>query len=111
MSRRQKRLIIGGLALVGIGVSVPALLWYSLKYEPTFYRQMATVPRAQSQERARRFVAQSAQLRNDIYNEPRWEAVFSDEEVNAWLAEDLVTHFADQLPPEVHDPRILFEPD
>src|SRR5262249_30940732 len=51
------------------------------------------------------------QLRNDIHNEPTWEAVFTDEEVNAWLAGDLVTHFADQLPPEVHEPRVKFELD
>src|SRR5262249_22650077 len=51
------------------------------------------------------------QLRNDIHNEPTWEAVFSDQEVNAWLAGDLVTHFADQLPPEVHEPRVMFELD
>jgi hypothetical protein len=37
--------------------------------------------------------------------------VFTDQEVNAWLAEDLVTHFADQLPPEVHEPRIVFDAD
>ncbi len=37
--------------------------------------------------------------------------MFSDQEVNAWLAEDLVTHFADQLPPEVNEPRVLFELD
>ncbi len=56
-------------------------------------------------------MAQGLQLRNDICNEPTWEAVFSDQEVNAWLAEDLVSHFADQLPPEVHEPRVLFELD
>ena len=56
--------------------------------------------------RPSKFVAQSLQLRNDICNEPTWEAVFTDQEVNAWLAEDLVTHFADQLPPEVHEPRV-----
>ncbi len=56
-------------------------------------------------------MAQSLQLRNDICNEPSWEAVFTDQEVNAWLAEDLVTHFADQLPPEVYEPRVLFELD
>ena len=61
--------------------------------------------------KARKFVAQGLQLRNDIVNEPNWEAVFSDQEVNAWLAEDLVSHFADQLPPEVHEPRVLFELD
>jgi hypothetical protein len=70
---------------------------------------MVLLPREQNQGKAKRFVEQSLQLRNDIVNEAEWEAVFSDQEVNAWLAEDLVQHFADQLPPEVHDPRVLFE--
>ena len=64
-----------------------------------------------AQGRAKKFVAQSIQLRNDICNEPNWEAVFTDQEVNAWLAEDLVTYFADRLPPEVNEPRLLFEVD
>jgi hypothetical protein len=71
---------------------------------------MVRLSRVQRAGRAKRFVAGSLQLRNDICNEPSWEAVFSDEEVNAWLAEDLVTHFADQLPPEVDEPRVMFEP-
>ena len=66
---------------------------------------MVGLSREQRAGRAKKFVAQSLQLRNDICNEPNWEAVFTDQEVNAWLAEDLVTHFADQLPPEVNEPR------
>src|SRR5690606_35123360 len=51
------------------------------------------------------------QLRNDIANEDRWEASFTDEEVNAWLAEELVTHFADFLPEGVRDPVVVFDLD
>ena len=72
---------------------------------------MVGLSREQRAGRAKKFVAQSLQLRNDICNEPNWEAVFTDQEVNAWLAEDLVTYFADRLPPEVNEPRVLFEPD
>ena len=106
----SKRLLRTG-TLLGIVVSVPTAIWFSLTYEPSYYRAMVSLPRDQREVRAKHFVAQSLQLRNDICNEPTWEAVFSDQEVNAWLAEDLVTHFADQLPPEVHDPRVLFEMD
>lgn len=110
MPTRHKRIAIIGLALLLFLAATPALIWVSLTHQPRFYRAMVSIPRAQRQEGAKRFVAQSLQLRNDIINEPRWEAVFSDEEVNSWLAEDLVTHFADQLPPEVHEPRVVFEP-
>jgi hypothetical protein len=105
-----KRLVAAGV-LLGAAVAIPSGIWLSLTYQPSYYRDIFKLPQAQREVRAKHFVAQSLQLRNDICNEPTWEAVFSDQEVNAWLAQDLVTHFADQLPPEVHDPRVLFETD
>jgi hypothetical protein len=108
MPKKTKWLIGSSLGL-GVFVAVPAAMWFSLTYEPSYYRDMVRLPREQRAGSAKRFVAQSLQLRNDISNEPIWEAVFTDQEVNAWLAEDLVTSFADQLPPEVAEPRVLFE--
>jgi hypothetical protein len=110
MHKMTKRLIQVGVGL-GVVASIPLGAWFSLTYEPYYYRAMVGLTREQRAGRAKKFVAQSLQLRNDIVNEPTWEAVFSDQEVNAWLAEDLVMHFSDRLPPEVHEPRLLFEPD
>jgi hypothetical protein len=107
----SKRVLVLGTLTVAALACIPGLAWLSLTHEPGFYREMVKRPRLNRYREAKRFVAQSLQLRNDIVNEPTWEAVFSDEEVNAWLAEDLVTHFADQLPPEVHEPRVRFEMD
>jgi len=106
----KKRIARAG-AVLGVLIALPVAGWLALTHQPSYYRRMIQLPRAQREVKAKQFVAQSLQLRNDIVNEPTWEAVFSDQEVNAWLAEDLVTHFADQLPPEVHDPRVLFETD
>jgi hypothetical protein len=108
MRKPKRRWIVLGLA-AALLVVAPTLAWVSLTRQPRFYREMAAVPRERRQEEARRFVAQSLQLRNDIVNEPRWEASFTAEEVNSWLAEDLVAHFADQIPPGVHEPRVAFE--
>jgi hypothetical protein len=110
MHKTRKRLMWFGSGLA-IFAAIPVVGWFSLTYQPSYYREMVRLTRANRAGRAKKFVAQSLQLRNDICNEPSWEAVFSDQEVNAWLAEDLVTHFADQLPPEVHEPRVLFELD
>src|SRR5262249_39101425 len=108
--RKQKKWLWIGVA-VAILAATPAAIWLSLTHQPSYYRAMVRRSREQREGKARKFVAQGLQLRNDICNEPTWEAVFSDEEVNAWLAEDLVSHFADTLPPEVHEPRVLFELD
>lgn len=110
MRKKTKRLMWAGIILAVVAAT-PIAGWLSLTYQPSYYRAMVLQSREQRQGKARKFVAQGLQLRNDICNEPTWEAVFSDQEVNAWLAEDLVSHFADHLPPEVHEPRVLFELD
>jgi len=109
-SSRRRFCLWGGAGLLVLA-AVAVGLWASLTHRPKFYQDLVALPREGLEEEAKNFVKQSLQLRNDIANEPTWEAVFSDHEVNAWLAEDLVTHFADQLPPEVHEPRIAFEAD
>jgi hypothetical protein len=106
-----KRLLVIGLTLLLVLAAGTGGVWLSLTHTPRFYRAIVHVPREQREQKAKHFSAQSLQLYNDIRNEPTWEAIFTDQEVNAWLAEDLVTEFADQLPPEVHEPRILFELD
>jgi hypothetical protein len=107
----SKRVLVVGTTVAALLAAAPAVFWLSLTHQPGFYRDMVAVPHEKREAKARRFVSQSLQLRNDIANEPTWEAVFTDEEVNAWLAEDLVKSFADQLPPEVHEPRVMFELD
>jgi hypothetical protein len=109
MLKKLSKRVKAAAATVGVLTAIPSAAWLSLTYEPSYYRAMVNLPKEERAGKARHFVAQSLQLRNDIVNEPSWEAIFSDQEVNAWLAEDLVTYFADQLPPEVQDPRVLFE--
>jgi hypothetical protein len=109
-SSRRRRIVVIGSILLAL-IAAPVGIWLSLTHQPNFYRMLVRVPRGQLEAKAKHFVASSLRLRNDIRNERSWEAVFTDQEVNAWLAEDLVTHFADQIPPEVREPRVAFEPD
>jgi hypothetical protein len=113
-TRNRRRWIV--LAVVAaVVVGLPTAAWVLLTRTPTVYlerrERIAAVPRAVREREAKHFVAQSLQLRNDIANEPRWEASFTEQEVNAWLTEDLMTHFADQVPADVRDPCVAFELD
>jgi hypothetical protein len=108
---RKRRIVASLAALAVLGAVVPLAIWRSLTYEPPFYRKLAAVDRQIRRVEADRFVSQTFQLRNDIANEDRWEASFTDEEVNAWLAEHLMTHFAEYLPAGVRDPLVVFDLD
>lgn len=110
MRKLKRRWIVLGLVVAAL-VVVPTALWVLLTYQPEFYRNVAIISPERRHAEAQKFVAQSLQLRNDIVNEPIWEAVFTDEQVNSWLEEDLVEHFSDQIPPGVHEPRVVFELD
>ena len=110
MRKIKRRWVACGIAASAM-VAVPTLLWVSLTLQPEFYRNVANLSPERRENEAKKFVAQSLQLRNDIVNEPRWEAAFTDDEVNAWLERDLVSHFADQIPEGVHEPRVAFEMD
>jgi hypothetical protein len=111
MPKRLRRgLVVAALALA-LTVAVVATVLCGLSYQPDFYRALVASRSPGRQKKAERFVEQSLQLRNDIVNESQWEAVFSDEEVNAWLAEDLKASFADQIPPGFSEPRIRFDDD
>src|SRR4051794_4514458 len=109
MRKPSKRALAIAATVAAVVAAAPGLAWLSLTHTPQFYRAIVAVPREKRTAEAKRFVSQTLQLRNDIVNEPTWDAVFNDDEVNAWLAEDLVTHFADHLPPGIHEPRVVFE--
>ncbi|MEW4567700.1 hypothetical protein AB1L88_07500 [Tautonia sp. JC769] len=108
---RKRRIVTVMIVLAILGTAIPLAIWRSLTYEPPFYRKLEAKDRQIRRVEADRFVSQTFQLRNDIANENRWEASFTDEEVNAWIAEDLVTHFAEYLPEGVRDPLLVFELD
>jgi hypothetical protein len=101
---------------IAIAILLPAIglligVYCALTYEPPFYRERVAMGGKHRQAEADRFVAQSLQLRNDIANEEQWEAVFTDDEVNAWLVRELVAHFGDRVPQGVDDPVVAFNLD
>ncbi len=106
--RRHRFAVLAVLVFLAL---LPLGLRESLRYQPDFYRERVVIAPEVRKANAQQFASQSMQLRNDIMNEEKWEASFTDEEVNAWLAEDLIQHFADQLPEGVSEPRVAFEPD
>src|SRR5438105_2587718 len=65
MRKIKRGWILTGLILVLILV-VPVVAWVSLTHQPHFYRASTSMTKERRQAEAKRFVAQSLQLRNDI---------------------------------------------
>ena len=54
----------------------------------------------------RSFARQTAALNNHLRRMGGWEAHFTDQQVNGWLAVDVPKNHPDLLPPEISHPRV-----
>jgi hypothetical protein len=109
MSRRLRLslLIAGGLAVLLALVLLGLCL--AVKHEPAFYRKAMEIDPAVLEKASDQMLQQAAALQNAVRKEGRWEALFTAEQINGWLAVDRVKNHPNSLPPEFHDPRIAID--
>jgi hypothetical protein len=93
---------IAGLTLVG--------LRFALHRVPDFYAQAIAIPAAEQEAAGETLERNVLALHNEVRDSGRWSAVFTDEQINGWLAADLPEKFPQVLPPEICDPRVAFVP-
>jgi hypothetical protein len=108
MSRRKRLLIAAGSAvLVALGLFG---VYLAARHEPAFYHEAMHVDRAVLEKASDRMLQQTTALASAVKKRGRWEALFTAEQINGWLAVDLVRNHPNTLPPELHDPRVAIDP-
>lgn len=106
MPKYVRILLVILAVLVLLGAGGATFLYHAAQHEPEFYRQAMTI-QPEVQEEAGDELEQSVfELRNETRAPGRWEAIFTDEQINGWLAVDLPKKFASILPPGVESPRV-----
>jgi hypothetical protein len=73
-----------------------------------FYREAMSVDSSILREAGKEFSSRASALVNDAQSGMPWQAVFTEDQVNGWLAFDLPEKHADLLPREFADPRVAF---
>ena len=116
--RRLRRLLVpvaGGMLAVGAALAVAAA------YQPEFYRtrlppggplagREPAAAAIAAEQAARRLVTRGSALHAALREVGRWEGVFSEREINAFLAIDLPRNHAAVLPGWCREPRVEFLP-
>ena len=110
MSVRKKFAIGCFSVLLLVGVGLLGLYWAS-KHVPEAYRKATEVEPARQRQASDQMLQRAAALAGDVKKGGRWEAAFTAEEINGWLAVDLVQNHPDALPEQLSDPRLAIEPD
>jgi hypothetical protein len=85
-------------------------LYRSLSYVPQFYSEALAATAAQLQQSSREMLRRTAALNNDLRRQGKWEALFTDREINGWLAVDVPKNHPELIPPQAHDPRVRIVP-
>jgi hypothetical protein len=99
-------------ATVGVVLVVGGVVVYrAVKDVPEFYRQALEVNLADHAVASDKMVRQATGLASDVQKEGRWTAVFTADEINGWLAVEMVKNHRELLPPSVSDPRVSIQPD
>ncbi|HEY1065216.1 MAG TPA: hypothetical protein VGE52_03875, partial [Pirellulales bacterium] len=109
--RKFMLLLVGCLIglLIACVLLVGGLYWAS-QQQPKFYQEALVVSPQKQREASDQLLAQAAALQSTARREGDWEAVFTAEQINGWLAVDLVENHPDVLPKEVRSPRVAFKP-
>ena len=101
--------IAAGLLLLVVAVAL-LVLWRASKVVPDFYAQAMAVERTGQRDASNTLIQKATVLVSDVQKPGRWEALFTEQEVNAWLAVDLKENHRESLPLGVAEPRVVIDP-
>lgn len=111
MSARKKIAVFALLGMAAAALVAFGYAWQALREVRPFYAKALNVEPQAQKSASQRMENRVADLYSDDQPRGEWTTVFSDAEVNGWLAVALEERYADFLPPEVSDPRVAFGDD
>jgi hypothetical protein len=100
---------IAAIAVLVIIASIAALLgcaYYAAQQEQPYYEQALRAEPEALQRNGKELESRASVLYSDVKQVGRWRALFTDEQINGWLATQLVTILGGKLPDEMRDPRV-----
>jgi hypothetical protein len=101
-------LLLCAAGLVGVLSVIGVVLYRGTQHVPAFYEQSLSAHRVRSEQvqLGDQFEREVLELHNQTVRVGQWQSVFTEQEVNAWLAVDLVENHPRALPPDLNEPRV-----
>jgi hypothetical protein len=97
---------VGGLVLLLVTL---AMLYQATQTVPEAYEQALEIDPATLRQGSDELLRRASALASDVQREGQWEAWFTEEQINGWLAVDLPENHPDTLPGWVRDPRVAID--
>ena len=92
--------------LISLAVGV-YFLYRSTQFPPAFYQLSLDVDEEISAVEGDEFEVRILNLQNDARSNEQWQAIFTEAQINGWIASDVPEKFPDLLPDAVLEPRVF----
>lgn len=110
MRNKLRRTLLVMLALAVILGGAAFWAYRATQFVPAFYQQAMTVPAERYAAASDELLQQTTVLYDNLRHREHWDATFTAEQINGWLAVDLVQNHPQALPGYLRDPRIRIGP-
>ena len=111
MARKRRFVVAILVGTVLLLAGLAGVAWYAAHRVPEFYVRAVAMKPEEQKHASDVLVRRTATLSSDLRKkENRWQALFTAEQINAWLAVDLPRNFAHALPPSFSEPRVDIRP-
>ncbi|HIQ21656.1 MAG TPA: hypothetical protein EYH34_10540 [Planctomycetes bacterium] len=110
----RKRLLLAAIALGLLALLIAALMvgvYAATQLVPEDYLQALQADPSRQAAGSDRMLEKATALASELEKEGPWSAIFTAEEINGWLAVDLVENHPDALPSGISDPRVVVRPE
>ena len=101
-----RNVVVALVAVSAIAVLATWGLYRAARQEPDFYQAALQVESTIQKVAGDALEREILDLHNEAREEGRWEAVFTNQQLNGWLASDLTENFPNLLPPGTKDPWV-----
>jgi hypothetical protein len=111
MARKIRIAAAGALALVALIAAVLGGAYYAAQQVRPFYKQALAIEPEALERGSRELESRATALYSDARQQGQWQALFTSEQINGWLATQLAANQDSELPTNIRDPRVAITKD
>jgi uncharacterized protein YpmS len=110
MARKLRIVALCSLVATGALIAFLAFAYHAARQVRPFYQQALAAQPAVLEQDSREMESRATALYSDARQAGQWNAVFTADQINGWLATQLTEEHVGELPEAIRDPRVAIAP-